>query len=456
MSTAMLAGSRIQLQQPAGLGGSRLQRAAAPVAAAARLGSVRPAGLQARSTAARRADRSALRVSATASPEAAPVKLSGDDLKEANRKHMRSVFDFDLWKKHRSSSRYLRHIVGLGESRIVSGLMAPLTYVMTLSLAVACYNAAAEAGYLPVFPELKLATNAPFGLTSFALSLLLVFRTNSSYGRWDEARKMWGLIVNRSRDFIRQGLGYIPPEQEELQKMLVRWTVAYSRSLMCHLRPGEDLRVELKDTLKPEELEALLASTHRPNYVVQVLTAIIKTAQLPAAVTNNRDSTGCVPAGAAYRMDENLTVFADVTGGCERILRTPIPLSYTRHTSRFMMIWLTLLPFTLWDSCHWAMLPIAGIVSFLLLGIEEIGVQIEEPFTILPLEVISRTIEGNVWELYRMHSGEALEKEQAELANGQDVQVLNAQDLVALMAPSAVGNTANGTSRKSLVVNYGL
>ncbi len=42
----------------------------------------------------------------------------------------------------------------------------------------------------------------------------------------------------------------------------------------------------------------------------QVLTAIIKTAQLPAAVTNNRDSTGCVPAGAAYRMDENLTVFA--------------------------------------------------------------------------------------------------------------------------------------------------
>ncbi len=24
-----------------------------------------------------------------------------------------------------------------------------------------------------------------------------------------------------------QGLGYFPPEQEELQKMLVRWTVAY-------------------------------------------------------------------------------------------------------------------------------------------------------------------------------------------------------------------------------------
>ena len=39
---------------------------------------------------------------------------------------------------------------------------------------------------------------------------------------------------------------------------------------MCHLRPGEDLRAELKDTLAPAELDALMASTHRPNYVVQV------------------------------------------------------------------------------------------------------------------------------------------------------------------------------------------
>jgi predicted membrane chloride channel (bestrophin family) len=58
----------------------------------------------------------------------------------------------------------------------------------------------------------------------------------------------------------------------------------------------------------------------------------------------------------------------DVAGACERLLRTPIPLSYTRHTSRFLMIWLTLLPFTLWTACRWATLPLALVVSFLLLG----------------------------------------------------------------------------------------
>jgi predicted membrane chloride channel (bestrophin family) len=44
----------------------------------------------------------------------------------------------------------------------------------------------------------------PFNLTTFALSLLLVFRTNSSYSRWWEARMVWGAVVNLSRNFARQ------------------------------------------------------------------------------------------------------------------------------------------------------------------------------------------------------------------------------------------------------------
>ncbi|KAI3425146.1 hypothetical protein D9Q98_008917 [Chlorella vulgaris] len=375
-----------------------------------------------------------LRTSAVASPEANEPKygLFSDERKEYSRKFARPVFDFERWKTHRSSSRYLRHVLGIFESRVFRGLAAPLGYVMTLATGVALYHTLAEAGYLTDVPDLKLTTNAPFGLTSFALSLLLVFRTNSSYQRWDEARKMWGSMVNRSRDFTRQALGYVPESQPELRSMLVRWSAAYPRALMCHLRPNENIAEEVKDILKPEEVKALVASTHRPNYCMQVLTACLKSAQLPAAVTSNSDATGCVPAGAAYRMDENLTVYSDVTGGCERILRTPIPLSYTRHTSRFMMIWLTLLPFTLWDSCRWASLPITFIVSFLLLGIEEIGVSIEEPFTILPLEVIARTIETNLRELEATHGPATLGK--------APEGALNATELLYDMIPSASPN----------------
>ncbi|KAI3434870.1 hypothetical protein D9Q98_002924 [Chlorella vulgaris] len=359
-----------------------------------------------------------------ASSSEATTALTGypwhsDEWKEEYRRHLRVTFDFGRWRTHRSSGRYLRHMASLLRANTLQGVAQPLAYVISVSLGVAAYHAAAAAGVLPLWPCLKLAANAPFGLTSFALSLLLVFRTNSSYARWDEARKMWGQIVNRSRDFVRQGLGYIPPHQSELQSMLCRWTVAYSRSLMCHLREGESLAAELKDVLLPDELEGLLGASNRPNYCCQVLTEVVREAQLPSASpSNTTDSTAAVPAGAAYRMDENLTVFEDVLGGCERLLKTPIPLAYTRHTSRFMMIWLTLLPWSLWDTCGLLMIPVTAMVAFLLLGIEEIGVSIEEPFSILPLEGICATIEGNVREMVNTYSARQARRRQQHQNNG--------------------------------------
>ena len=59
--------------------------------------------------------------------------------------------------------------------------------------------------YLPPWcVSLVVESSEPFNLTSFALSLLLVFRTNASYARWVDARTLWGGVVNRSRDVVRQ------------------------------------------------------------------------------------------------------------------------------------------------------------------------------------------------------------------------------------------------------------
>lgn len=55
------------------------------------------------------------------------------------------------------------------------------------------------------------------------------------------------------------------------------------------------------------------------------------------------------------RMDENVSRLTDAVSACERILNTPIPLSYTRHTARFLMAWLACLPFCLWSYCGPAM-----------------------------------------------------------------------------------------------------
>lgn len=61
-----------------------------------------------------------------------------------------------------------------------------------------------------------------------------------------------------------------------------------------------------------------------------------------------------------------------------RIFRTPIPLVYTRHTSRFLLVWLTILPFCTAGQVGWLSVPIACAMAFFLLGIEEIGVQVRQ------------------------------------------------------------------------------
>lgn len=106
----------------------------------------------------------------------------------------------------------------------------------------------------------------------------------------------------------------------------------------------------------------------------------------PQVVTSVVSQSG-VNADAAERIDCNVSHLLESLSACERILSTPIPLSYTRHTARFLLIWLLLLPFSLYPLCGWTMVPIAAILVFLLLGIEEIGVQIEVRWPLLGLFV---------------------------------------------------------------------
>lgn len=49
------------------------------------------------------------------------------------------------------------------------------------------------------------------------------------------------------------------------------WQTAYPYALKAHLVLGQDLAGELQNVLKPAELEKLMASSHRPNHVVQII-----------------------------------------------------------------------------------------------------------------------------------------------------------------------------------------
>ena len=103
-------------------------------------------------------------------------------------------------------------------------------------------------------------------------------------------------------------------------------------------------------------------------------------------------------------INNNLSIFEDTLGGSERLLSSPVPLFYSRHTARFLATWLLALPFGLYASFgnswnHWMMIPTTAFISVCLFGIEELATQLEEPFTILPMQGFCDKIGANCDEI---------------------------------------------------------
>eukprot|EP00966_Prymnesium_polylepis_P189689 4395199-Prymnesium_polylepis.1 len=114
-------------------------------------------------------------------------------------------------------------------------------------------------------------------------------------------------------------------------------------------------------------------------------------------------------------IDDSLHAVTVSLGKSESLLRTPIPLGYTRSSVRFLWIWLTLLPFALcrtfsefgvntwWEDKPQPVLVLAMFfISFTFLSIEDIAVQIEEPFAILPLDLHHKWLKWDVSQMKQL------------------------------------------------------
>ena len=99
---------------------------------------------------------------------------------------------------------------------------------------------------------------------------------------------------------------------------------------------------------------------------------------------------------------------------CERILSTPIPLAYAIYLKRLLLIYCISLPFQVVSTLHWWTTPIVIILTFVLLGVEEIGTEIENPFgedaNDLPLDAMCMTISTNIEDLIKVNSQDKLER----------------------------------------------
>jgi predicted membrane chloride channel (bestrophin family) len=324
---------------------------------------------------------------------------------ERSRAYRRSVYFHDNWIKHRSNDRYIRNFRTLFDSGVVRSLSSEIllvtgiaVLVVTLNMLLGGYDDLSMVHHaapvnLPLLGALSLPS-MPFTIAMPALSLLLVFRTNTAYFRWNEARTLWGGVVNTTRNLQRQSNVYFAKEDTQLRDQLTREVALFPKALRSFLRGSDDDPIFREDATKlvgPYTAEALMVSKNRATFVTNMISATVQRANL-----NPMDRA---------RMDDCVCKLVDQLGACERIFRSPIPLVYTRHTARFLTSFMVLLPLALWEPMkgtwnHWATIPATTILAIFLFGIEELGIQIEEPFGILPLEALCDTsIEGVVMDM---------------------------------------------------------
>lgn len=243
-----------------------------------------------------------------------------------------------------------------------------------------------------VFDEYFIHKTIPstvHGLVGTGLSLLLVFRTNASYDRFWEGRKLWGGIVNETRNLARASKVLIAPHDPKLHSEIVRWTAAWCYAAMHSLRGRKDIG-PIAEVLPKGSIKMALDAQHTPLWIATRITTLI----------NEARKKGYIDTIQMQSVDNNVQLLIDYIGGCERIVKTPLPFAYVVHLRRALILYTFTLPFALLRDLGWAMPVAVFIVAYIFFGIEEIGVQIEDPFGYddndLPLERICNTIENNL------------------------------------------------------------
>ena len=166
---------------------------------------------------------------------------------ETSRKYRRTVFKHDDWVNHRgSSSRVFDNLQSMFFSGVVRQLRPQVTAVSAIAIFVLGWNEGVlrfvesnpDIAYSLPMGTIALPT-VPFTLSSPALGLLLVFRTNAAYTRWMVGRDTWSRMTAHAKNLVRMASVFATDEQavKEFSKIVY----LYCRSVMNKLSsPDED------------------------------------------------------------------------------------------------------------------------------------------------------------------------------------------------------------------------
>lgn len=232
------------------------------------------------------------------------------------------------------------------------------------------------------------------GYMGAALGLLLVFRNNTAYERWWEARKEIGALVNNARN-LAIGLNGLLPDAHKEKTRLAHLLIAFVFAMRSHLRNSKDDHdIDLVDEA---DRKPILEAKHRPNVIANQMMGRLEELWQNKLLTDIQQSI----------LIERVMALIDIVGKCERIKNTPIPSAYSVLLKFFINLYVIILPFALVDEIGWACIPLILLMYYILMSIVLTAEEIEEPFgkdlNDLQMDALSNNIKTNVLEIITHH-----------------------------------------------------
>lgn len=241
------------------------------------------------------------------------------------------------------------------------------------------------------FPWTFKNSSIVHSILGFVLSMLLVFRTNTAYERWWEGRKVWGDLMNNSRNLALKINAFINDERSK--KELIALIINYNYALKNFLRNKAGME-ELSDL--PEGFKHELTNTvHKPNLIAKHLFKKI------SDLNNDRHLTDT----QLLILNDELRSFTNSAGACERIRNTPIPYSYNLFLKKIIFMYVITIPFMFATDFKYGSILISMAMLYVFASIELIAEEIEDPFgeddNDLPIDDICQRIQTNLLEIIK-------------------------------------------------------
>ncbi len=223
-------------------------------------------------------------------------------------------------------------------------------------------------------------------LLGFAISMLLVFRTNTAYDRWWEARKLWGSLVNNSRNLAMKLNAILPAEEKAHRSFFRKIIPAFAHSLHNHLHK-EETRTELFEDKEHQHIfQKIDHQKHVPNQVAALIFQHVRQLHTEKKISGEE----------LLFLNAELQSFTEICGACERIKNTPIPFSYSVFIKKFIFFYIMTLPFGYVFQLGFYVVPVVAFIFYVLASLELIAEEIEDPFGGDQNDIPTQTLADNI------------------------------------------------------------